>query len=137
MRISDWSSDVCSSDLTVRAGDLFTSKEELKDARASLDDINGQLQLYGDIVAGLEGKSALSGLQQAELKSARDKITELQRQREALEKTVAQSERYVSTTATESKVSQRVRLIADAETRSGERRGGKEGGSTGESRWAA
>src|SRR3546814_13381490 len=76
MRISDWSSDVCSSDLTVRAGDLFTSKEELKDARASLDDINGQLQLYGDIVAGLEGKSALSGLQQAELKSARDKITE-------------------------------------------------------------
>src|SRR3546814_13611120 len=110
MRISDWSSDVCSSDLTVRAGDLFTSKEELKDARASLDDINGQLQLYGDIVAGLEGKSALSGLQQAELKSARDKITELQRQREALEKTVAQSERYVSTTDTERKVSQGVQI---------------------------
>src|SRR3546814_19193160 len=108
MRISDWSSDVCSSDLTVRAGDLFTSKEELKDARASLDAINGQLQLYGDIVAGLEGKSALSGLQQAELKSARDKITELQRQREALEKTVAQSEPYVSTTDPERQRSQQI-----------------------------
>src|SRR3546814_17503724 len=60
---------------TVRAGDLFTSKEELKDARASLDDINGQLQLYGDIVAGLADKTELSGLQQAELTSARAKQT--------------------------------------------------------------
>lgn len=102
---------------TVRDGDLFTSKKELEDARAGLDDINGQLQLYGDIVAGLEGKSALSGLQQAELKSARDKIVELQQQRAALEKTVAQSERYVSSTDTERKVSQRVRLIADMETK--------------------
>src|SRR3546814_9158251 len=52
MRISDWSSDVCSSDLGVRDKLLETPHSRLPVARGSVDDIVGVVQAR-DIAAAL------------------------------------------------------------------------------------